>query len=112
VGHTALTVQYVLSVLLGHVSFALTVQYVLSVPLGHVSFALTVQYVLSVPLGHVSFALTVQYVLSVLLDHVSFACDCASRHVTVHRGNITMYGVEDLRLDIWPMGKSSLRKCI
>jgi hypothetical protein len=31
VGHTALTVQYVLSVPLGHVSFALTVQYVLSV---------------------------------------------------------------------------------
>jgi hypothetical protein len=36
VGHTALTVQYVLSVPLGHVSFALTVQYVPSVLLGHV----------------------------------------------------------------------------
>ena len=56
--------------------------------MGHT--ALTVQYVLSVLLGHVSFALTVQYVLSVLLGHVSFACDCASRHVTVHSGTLTV----------------------
>jgi hypothetical protein len=74
VGHTVLTVEYVLSVLLGHVSFALTVQYVLSVLLGHVSFAVTVQCMLSVP-----------------LDHVSFACDCASRHVTVHSGTLTVH---------------------
>ena len=57
--------------------------------MGHT--ALTEQYVLSVLLGHVSFALTVQYVPLVLLGHVSFACDCASRHVTVHSGTLTVH---------------------